>query len=57
MNVYNITDSGYVYPQYIVIKGNVEDAIYEYKRGLAQGNILSVELVCKDARILGEGNK
>ena len=55
MNVYKIIDSGFVYPQYVVVRGNVEDAIYEYKKGLAAGNILSVELVCKDARILGEG--
>ena len=57
MNVYKITDSGFVYPQYIVVRGYVEDAISKYKKGLAQGNIVSVELVCKDARILGEGNK
>ena len=57
MNVYKITDSGFIYPQYIVVSGNVERAIEEYKKGLAQGNILSVELVCQEARILGEGNK
>ena len=57
MNVYKITDSAYVYPQYIVVSGNAEDAIEKYKKGLAQGNILSVELLCKDARIVGEGNR
>ena len=55
MNVYKIKDSGYVHSQYIIVRGNVEDAIYEYKRGLVAGNILSVELVCQNAKILGEG--
>ena len=55
MNVYKIIDSAFVYAQYIIVKGDVERAVEEYKKGLAAGKILSVELICKDARILGEG--
>ena len=55
MNVYKIIDDGFVYPQYIIVNGKVELAIDEYKKGYAAGNILSVELICQDARILGEG--
>ena len=58
MNVYKILDNEFITPQYIIVNGDVERAITEYKKGDGSNKkILSVELICTNARIIGKGNK